>query len=95
MFAWMTKRKVARAAATFDAITLSRVYGQRALAEAQRLAARARHDGRDHHSRHWRLVAKEIGRGRMPPSRDPLTNTPEILGAAGERWPRYQSRLAA
>jgi hypothetical protein len=66
MFVWIRDWKVARAAATFDAITLTRVYGQRAVAEARRLAARARHDGRDRHFRHWHLVAKKIGSRRMP-----------------------------
>jgi hypothetical protein len=90
MFASMKKWKVARAAATFDAITLSRVYGHQALAEAQRLAARARHDGRDYHFRHWHLVAKEIARRRAPPA--PAS---DMLEAVAQRGPRYRSRLAA
>jgi hypothetical protein len=90
MFAWMRKWKVARAAASFDATTLSRVYGQRAVAEARRLAARARYDGRDHHFRHWHLVAKKIGRHRMP-----LPDTPKIMAEALQRWPDDRSRLAA
>jgi hypothetical protein len=70
MFELLRRWKGARAAAAFDAITLRQVYGNRALAEAQLFAARARHDGRDHHFRHWRLVAKKIG--RLPEPLRPL-----------------------
>jgi hypothetical protein len=95
MFVWIWKWKAARAAATFDAITLVRVYGQRALAEAQILAARAQHDGRGRHLRHWRLVAKTISRLRAAAPRPLRATAPGLPEDAVERPLRYRSKLAA
>jgi hypothetical protein len=63
MFDWITPR--ARAAAAFDARTLTRIFGRQALGHAHSFAARARYDGYERHFRHWRLVAKEINRTRV------------------------------
>jgi hypothetical protein len=62
MFDWFTPN--ARAAAAFDAKTLTRIFGRRALVQAHGFAARAHFDGHRGRLRHWRLVAKEIARGR-------------------------------
>jgi hypothetical protein len=52
----------ARAAAAFDARTLMLVFGENAIAEAERLALSGKSFGHLRRARHWRRVARELRR---------------------------------